>query len=137
MDAKLFVRVQGKVIGPLDHDQLRSLRDRGRFRSFHEVSPDRVSWRPASSVPGLVPAGFVVCGLDVTNPDGSKAEVPTSTGSCFAVTPDGYLVTNKHVVEDVVKMRRSPLLKKICAERSMEIKPTVWVFFGQNAKYVA
>src|SRR5262245_19349113 len=55
MQTKLFVRVQGKVIGPLSLEQLRGLRDRGQFRQFHEGSADRQTWVPASTIPELFP----------------------------------------------------------------------------------
>jgi hypothetical protein len=50
---RLYVRVRGKVMGPFSLGQLQTLRDRGQFRSFHEVSEDRTGWRPASSLPGM------------------------------------------------------------------------------------
>lgn len=54
MSAKnMYVRVRGKVLGPFSHAQLSSLRDRGQFHSFHEVSEDRVAWRPASTLAGM------------------------------------------------------------------------------------
>src|SRR4051812_11308826 len=56
MQTKLYVRVQGKVIGPLGLDQLRGLRDRGQFRQFHEVSADRQSWVAASTIVELFPS---------------------------------------------------------------------------------
>jgi len=56
MDEKqLYVRVRGKVTGPFGFQQLKSLRDRGQFRRFHEVSEDRKSWTPASSIAELFP----------------------------------------------------------------------------------
>jgi len=48
-----FVRVRGKVMGPFSLKQLQSLRDRGQFRGFHEVSEDRATWRSASSIQGF------------------------------------------------------------------------------------
>jgi TM2 domain-containing membrane protein YozV len=45
-----FVRVRGKIRGPFDVPQLRSMRDRGQFSSFHEVSEDRKLWMPATVV---------------------------------------------------------------------------------------
>jgi hypothetical protein len=51
-----FVRVRGKVLGPFGVPQLRSMRDRGQFRAFHEVSEDRRTWTSASSLEGLFAA---------------------------------------------------------------------------------
>src|SRR5229473_3028418 len=54
-ERQLYVRVRGKVTGPFGLQQLKSLRDRGQFRRFHEVSEDRRSWAPASSIQELFP----------------------------------------------------------------------------------
>lgn len=55
-DTKWYVRVRGKVMGPFDIEQLRSLRSRGRFGRFHEVSEDRKTWQPASTLTELFSA---------------------------------------------------------------------------------
>jgi S1-C subfamily serine protease len=54
-DKQLYVRVRGKVTGPFEFQQLRSLRDRGQFRRFHEVSEDRKLWVSASTISELFP----------------------------------------------------------------------------------
>lgn len=54
-DKQLFVRVRGKVTGPFGLQQLQSLRDRGQFRRFHEVSEDRKRWVSASTISELFP----------------------------------------------------------------------------------
>jgi hypothetical protein len=45
-----FIRIRGRIMGPFDWPQLRSLRDRGQLNRFHEVSTDRRTWTPASSL---------------------------------------------------------------------------------------
>lgn len=50
---KHFVRISGKILGPFDVTQLRSLKDRGRLRPEHEVSLNRQNWMPASQLSGL------------------------------------------------------------------------------------
>lgn len=53
--------------------------------------------------------GLVVSGERIRFPDGTIQETPESTGSCFAITPNGHLLTNRHVVtrssksKDVIK----------------------------------
>src|SRR5262249_2523109 len=54
--------------------------------------------------------GLVVCGVHVTRPDGKQEEIATTVGSCFAVSPEGHLLTNKHVVEDVWNALHADLL---------------------------
>jgi hypothetical protein len=48
-----YVRARGRVLGPFDHSQLVSLRDRGRLSQDDEVSLDRRSWMKAAEVPGV------------------------------------------------------------------------------------
>jgi hypothetical protein len=49
-EKRLYIRIQGKVIGPFGLQQLKALRERGQFKRFHEVSLDRKRWQPASVV---------------------------------------------------------------------------------------
>lgn len=49
-DKLYYVRVRGKVMGPFGPMQLRKLRDRGQFRSFHEISEDRHTWGNAAEL---------------------------------------------------------------------------------------
>jgi S1-C subfamily serine protease len=43
--------------------------------------------------------GLVVVGIEQRMPDGTHGDIPISTGTCFVVSEDGTLVTNRHVVE--------------------------------------
>ena len=54
------------------------------------------------------------------------------TGTCFAVTPDGFAITNKHVIEDVWKFQLAKgLVQEIKSANECEIaEPAVWVFFA-------
>lgn len=81
--------------------------------------------------------GLVVTAADVTEADGSESELPLGTGTCFAVTTDGYLITNKHVIEPVTKLKKNRELQDRLKSRGIRIRPLVWVFFGQDSKYKA
>ncbi len=74
--------------------------------------------------------------LDLTQDDvapaGERWVEPIGTGSCFAISPQGHLLTNKHVIDDITKLKRSPKVKKLLDERSMVIVPKVWVFLNRK-----
>lgn len=81
--------------------------------------------------------GFVVCGDRVIGPDGKLKENPIETGSCFAVSEDGYLLTNKHVVETTHNNQQAKhVLDNLREKKGLDVKPTVWVFFGKD-KFIA
>ncbi len=98
MDEKqLYVRVRGKVTGPFGLPQLKSLRDRGQFRRFHEVSEDRKSWAPASSIAELFPQ---TDNRSAGHPEGQFADAqttdvlkqPRSAGTTMQGTAQWYYV---------------------------------------------
>jgi S1-C subfamily serine protease len=82
--------------------------------------------------------GLIVCGYHIILQDGTKVEIPETTGTGFAVSPDGYILTNKHVVEEIAnRMNAKLLLARLRKEKLIEVTPQIWVFFGQKHKYVA
>jgi S1-C subfamily serine protease len=79
--------------------------------------------------------GLVVCGYRVTFPDGTTGEEQVGSGTAFAVSPEGDLITNKHVVEETWNdLHAELLLTKLREEKMLDVKPTVWVFFGKEKK---
>lgn len=77
--------------------------------------------------------GLVVCGFRVVEPSGETSEIPISTGTCFTVSPDGYLITNKHVIEKTWDATHADLqFKKLREEKSIDVSPMVWVLFGKE-----
>lgn len=45
-----YLRIKGKVMGPLTLDKLQSLQERGRLLPDHELSTDRRQWSPAAQI---------------------------------------------------------------------------------------
>jgi S1-C subfamily serine protease len=81
--------------------------------------------------------GLVVAGARVVTPDGERGEVAMSTGSCFAVSPGGHLLTNRHVVERTWKLANAPHVRQAIREqRLVDLEPTLWVFL-EGQKYLA
>lgn len=101
--------------------------------------------------------GLVVCGWTVTAKDGTLFDVVVSTGTCFAVSPRGHLLTNKHVVDEAEKRQRMDKDALVDEFRSLHvlvfeklglktadkvadlylskirmIEPKVWTFFGSR-----
>jgi S1-C subfamily serine protease len=50
---EFYIRIRGRILGPFGAEKLRSLRSRGQFSRVHEISTDRRTWSPASSVDHL------------------------------------------------------------------------------------
>ncbi len=58
------------------------------------------------------------------------------SGSCFMVSPDGYMLTNKHVIEDLYSTLNDPspvgrIQKQFAYQR---LQPTVWVILEGTAR---
>jgi S1-C subfamily serine protease len=82
--------------------------------------------------------GLVVSGATVTNlKSGELVELPGSRGTCFALNANGYLLTNRHVVEEYVKLTRADAtIEEVQAKTACRIKPNLWVYFAKD-KYEA
>jgi len=50
-----YVRLRGKIAGPVTLKRLQDLAAQGKLRRHHEVSLDRQTWRPAGDVPEIFP----------------------------------------------------------------------------------
>lgn len=82
--------------------------------------------------------GLVVSGATVTDlKSGALIEVPGSRGTCFALSRKGYLLTNKHVVDEYVKLSRADAtIEEVLKKSSCRIRPNLWVYFAKE-KYDA
>jgi hypothetical protein len=78
--------------------------------------------------------GLVISGATVTNlRTGALVEIPGSRGTCFALSPKGHLLTNKHVVEEYVRLTRADAaIEEALKRNSWRIKPSLWVYFGRE-----
>jgi S1-C subfamily serine protease len=74
--------------------------------------------------------GFVVVGIQAVLPDGETRQRPLFSGSCFAVTPTGYLLTNRHVVESLDELKDPELHEDVRAKWNLDFQSYVWVFFA-------
>ena len=82
--------------------------------------------------------GLVVCGLHVVLQDGTQVEIPQSIGTGFTVSSDGYILTNRHVVEEAAKwINAKLLLEKVRKDKLLDVTPKIWIFFGRDNKYSA
>jgi S1-C subfamily serine protease len=67
--------------------------------------------------------GFVVCGWSVRRKDGDVEEEGLTSGSCFAISPDGYLLTNKHVIDFILPRKRMQPEFRIADYSDSRIRP--------------
>jgi len=76
--------------------------------------------------------GLVVSGLSGSTTSGA-VELATSGGTAFAVSNDGYMLTNRHVVENFVKLNSNDrLLRAMRSRFSDDLEPKLWVFIGDE-----
>jgi hypothetical protein len=88
-----YTRFRGMVLGPYSVEKLKALRARGQFSRIHEVSTDRKSWSPASSIDDLFesratrrvsrsdPQAAVTAAAGAAEPAGTSAAVQPAAAS--------------------------------------------------------
>jgi S1-C subfamily serine protease len=76
--------------------------------------------------------GFVVVGFQALLPDGKIFQRPMVSGSCFAVTSDGYLLTNRHVVAELANLDDPTLHDDFRNRWNVDFEREIWVFFGKE-----
>ncbi|TWT91844.1 GYF domain-containing protein [Neorhodopirellula pilleata] len=81
MSAAFYVRIRGRVHGPIDRAKLDTLVARGQLSRIHEISGDGQNWRPAAAMPEL----FVAVS---TAPD-SRSPVPKPTTRSISTAAEG------------------------------------------------
>lgn len=77
---------------------------------------------------------LIACGFSVVQPDGLQTDVVVNSGTGFLVTPDGHLLTNRHVVDRVDQLGRAKLvLDKLRTEKQIDVIPRIWVYLGSKS----
>lgn len=77
---------------------------------------------------------LVVPGVRLTFHDGSWAEERFGHGSGYAVSPNGHIITNRHVVEELVNFNNSELKQTLGKKIGGSVEGKMWVFFGREDK---
>lgn len=91
-EREYYIRARGKIRGPFGMAQLRALRERGQFSSFHEVSVDRQMW---SSAAGLIEVFAPLARTEDTYPlAGSGSGRRASPGIPRTPSADGWYYLN-------------------------------------------
>ena len=86
---------------------------------------------------------WILCGRQVTQGNGVTTEEWESSGTGFAISPEGYILTNAHVIEDVWPhwdaarggFREVPFAPG--DGPPAKARRSIWVFFGKGKKFEA
>lgn len=79
--------------------------------------------------------GMAISGWKVLKSNGAEYELPFKYGTCFAVSPQGHLLTSRQVVHEALTTRKAELLEKVRKEQHLKIDPSVWVLLNKK-KYL-
>jgi S1-C subfamily serine protease len=89
-----------------------------------------------SHMSGDIPhaTGLVVSGVTITVlTTGEVMEIPMERGTCFAINSRGGLLTNRHVVEEYVKLTRADdKIAEMEKAKHWRVKPELWVYFAKD-----
>lgn len=89
-DRQWFIRSRGRVLGPFTDPQLETMRARGQFAQFFEVSEDRLNWESASTLTHLFPPAAGASGAQSTGRPISTDDPPPSTATAPPGPAEGW-----------------------------------------------
>lgn len=75
-DSKYYVRFKGRVLGPFDDQKVRGLIKRGQVTRTHELSPDGLSWQPATAFEELFRSEVAAAATTMADPVETPADIP-------------------------------------------------------------
>lgn len=75
-----FIRVRGRVLGPYDVAQLKTLRGRGQFGRANEVSTDRQTWQSAASIEHLFGGTTAIVTTRAASKEAASVAEPSDSG---------------------------------------------------------
>lgn len=77
---------------------------------------------------------LIACGFSVIQRDNLQTDVVVSTGTGFLVTSDGYMLTNRHVVDGAHQLREKRVeLERGRRKRQVDVRPEIWAFLGSKS----
>lgn len=101
----IYVRFKGQIFGPVTIEKAAEFAKRGQITRQHEVSTDKINWKPANQVPELFPNR--TDSTEAVSGSSTKGSVSQAKGSSEATRVDWYAnidgANQGPVNEDAVK----------------------------------
>lgn len=113
----IFVRIKGRTLGPISMEKAVEMARNGQITPQHEVSVDRVNWKPAALLPGLFSSSSGSRGSHANSELSSipwdQINLPTSQPA-VAVSPSSSQTGSSSVSRDASRemLRRAALEKE-------------------------
>jgi S1-C subfamily serine protease len=81
-----YIRIRGKVFGPFDEDQLKTMKTKGKLSRTSEISENKVDWFPAENLEFLFPPATAPAPSQTTTSGTSASNsLPVNSGTTNAV----------------------------------------------------
>lgn len=105
MSQQYYIRVRGKVSGPYDLYQLRTLQERGGLARFHEISTDQQNWVPALALSELFPSGGAAPS-DARRPEGPADAYNQPVEDVASDNPEWYYLDRQGAQQGPTSLRQ-------------------------------